>query len=61
MITNPQNSILGHSGGSCDILFIDVVEWDKNYITPTQSECYHFWPWHSKHDTPVVPPLKSDP
>jgi hypothetical protein len=22
---------------------------------------YHFVPWHSKHDTPVVPPFKSEP
>jgi len=22
---------------------------------------YHFVPWHSKHDTPVDPPFKSEP
>jgi hypothetical protein len=23
--------------------------------------CYHFVPWHSKHETPAVPPFRSAP
>jgi hypothetical protein len=35
----------------------DVDFYEGNYIIDN----HHFVLWHSKHDTPVDPPFKSDP